>query len=95
MGDTYAGGGYYCSVSEHANACVRPGAALFSSWVNLTVLMAAPVPGKVLLGHPRARVRLCMGVAQRVHVGRYLGLFAAVPICVWVGGRIGLLICGG
>jgi hypothetical protein len=34
-------------------------------------------------------------VAQRVHVGRYLGLFAAVPICVWVGGRIGLLICGG
>ena len=39
MGDTYAGGGYYCSVSEHANACLRPGAALFSSWVNLAVLM--------------------------------------------------------
>ena len=51
MGDTYAGGGYYCSVSEHANACVRPGAVLFSSCVmSLTVLMAAPVPGKDVAG---------------------------------------------
>ena len=50
MGDTYAGGGYYCSVSEHANTCVRPGGALFSSCVSLAVLMAAPVPGKGVAG---------------------------------------------
>jgi hypothetical protein len=62
MGDTYAGGGYYCSVSEHANTCVRPGGALFSSCVSLAVLMAAPVPGKGVAGTwgILARVSACV-----------------------------------
>jgi hypothetical protein len=45
MGNTDAGGGYYCGVSGRANACVCAKAALFASCVSHAMPRVAPVPG--------------------------------------------------
>jgi hypothetical protein len=95
MGDTYAGGGYYCSISEHANACVRPGAALFSSWVNLAVLMAAPVPGKGVAGASSRACPLVYGGGAACSRRKVAGVVRRRTDLRVGRGSIGLLVCGG
>ena len=70
MGNTDAGGGYYCGVSERANACVCARAALFASCVSHAMPRVALCRDKMLLGRHRARVSLCRGTAPRVYACR-------------------------
>ena len=82
MGDTAAGGG----VSERANACVYARAALFASCVSLACVglrccWGAIERGQLVYGDCAACLR--PHVAEIFRRG------------VWVGGSIGVLVCGG
>ena len=83
MGGTYAGEGYYCGVSERANACVCAGAALSVSCVS-----------EMLLWRHRARVRLRVRTAPRVLL-QVAGIIRRCTDRRVVRDSIGMLVCEG
>ena len=98
MGNTDAGGGYYCGVSERANACVCARAALFASCVSHAMPRVALCRDKMLLGRHRARIRLCRGTAPHVYACRYtdrrVSRGAVSACCSAEDDKTGLSFCG-